>query len=180
MWLRQCRCRQSRHTELKVEGSITWAGNQWSGSTVLQVMALTIRQARRCCTHLNLPAFYSDLSFNLPLNCSGYFCNVLPLMRVLLNLKLYWNSRIHVCKTSNKKSPFVLQRGLECGSIKAVCLECSIDWRVHGIKSKQQEKNSNKGAKYIKSHSKSTQHDPYCTFRLFISNIKGALNEWGH
>lgn len=71
----------------------------------------------------------------------------IPVIHVLLNLKLYWNARIHVCKTSNKKSPLVFQRGQECSSVEAVRLECSIDGKARGIKSKQQENNPNKGAK---------------------------------
>lgn len=50
----------------------------------------------------------------------------------------------------------MFQRGLECSSVEAVRLECSIDGKVHGIKSKQQENNPNKGEKYIKSQLKYT------------------------
>lgn len=52
-----------------------------------------------------------------------------------------------------KRAASVFRRGLECSSVEAVRLKCSIDGKVHGIKSKQQENNPNKGAKYIKSHS---------------------------
>lgn len=46
-----------------------------------------------------------------------------------------------------KRAPSCSRGGQECSSVEAVRLECSIDGKVHGIKSKQQEKNPNKGAK---------------------------------
>lgn len=169
MWLRQRRCRQSRHTEssrLRVRiRTRALAGNRRRRGTTAPRLLLN---------YLLLFLFFFKLRLVTfkPSRLDRYLSPFHPCS--FKSEALLEFSRIHACKTSNKKSPFCPGGAWNAAALKAVSLECSIDQKVHGIKSKQQENNPNKGAKYIKYHSKSTQHNPYCTFRLFISNIKGG------
>lgn len=116
VWLRQT---ARSHTQLKVEGSITWAANQRRGSTVLQVMAWTLRQARRCCTFLNLPAKLLRLVFRFALKPFRPLLSRSPMNACSFKSEAVLEFTNPQMENTKEREPLCFQRGLECGSMEA-------------------------------------------------------------